>query len=170
MWLGKPGHTQSTIAVYHATFLWQLSPSKKSKTLIVSFLRNWWPKNPTIWLDKCTSQTIILKFVNYVVEKISGGINWSFILNYFWSSHSPRWSKGTCSKSGQFWEWLGKPGHTKPKAVVTELQSKKWYWCIPSRYWWSKNPAIWLDESILFYYLPSRTLSDMGFAQKNREL
>ena len=80
------------------------------------------------------------------MEKISGGINWSFILNYFWSSHSPRWSKGTCSKSRQVCEWLGKPGHTKPKAVVTELQSKKWYWCIPSRYWWSKNPVIWLDE------------------------
>ena len=88
----------------------------------------------------------------------------------FWSSHSPRWSKGTCSKPRQVCEWLGKPGHTKPKAVVTELQSKKWYSCIPHRYWWSKNPAIWLDENILFYNLQSRTLSDMGFAQKNIEL
>ena len=75
------------------------------------------------------------------METISGGINWSFILNYFWSSHSPRWSKGTCSKSRQVCEWLGKPEHTKPKAVVTELQPKNWNWCIPSRYWWSKNPG-----------------------------
>ena len=38
------------------------------------------------------------------------------------------------------------------------------------RYWWSKHPAIWLDEVILTYNLWTRNFPDIGLAQENREL
>ena len=44
-------HTQSEVVASHATFSWCISPCKKSKKLIHCFLRYWWSKNPTIWLD-----------------------------------------------------------------------------------------------------------------------
>ena len=36
------------------------------------------------------------------------------------------------------------------------------------KHWWSKNPAIWLGESILVYSLCK--MEFMGFANENREL
>ena len=38
------------------------------------------------------------------------------------------------------------------------------------RYWWSKNLAIWLDESILSYNLETRIFPDIQFSQENKEL
>ena len=51
------------------------------------------------------------------------------------------------------WNWLrGTTGHTKPKVVVSDatflwwlFPSKKVYIDSFQRYWWSKNPAIWLE-------------------------
>ena len=36
------------------------------------------------------------------------------------------------------------------------------------RYWYSKNPAIWLDESILVYNLQNGIFADIRFPSENR--
>ena len=50
--LGMPGHTKPKVVASHAIFSWWIDPNKKSKKLIHSFQRYWWPKNSAIRLGK----------------------------------------------------------------------------------------------------------------------
>ena len=37
-------------------------------------------------------------------------------------------------------------------------------------YWWSKNPTIWFDESILAYDMGTRIFPVMGFAHNKQSI
>ena len=50
--IGANPNTQPKEVVSDPSFCWRLSPYKKSRVLIDSLLRCWWPKNPGIRLDK----------------------------------------------------------------------------------------------------------------------
>ena len=47
-----PGQTQPRVVILDATFLWWLSPSRKSKISSGNIQSNWWSKNPAVWLDE----------------------------------------------------------------------------------------------------------------------
>ena len=82
VWLGMPGHIHWAAAL-HAILPWWISLYKKSKTLIISFQRSWWSKNPAILYDKSTFWPVTWNFMHYIGKKNA------FIIIYFqkWPYH-----------------------------------------------------------------------------------
>lgn len=82
-------------------FLAIISMQKKSETLIVSFQKYWWSKNPALFLDMNIFQSVTWNCVYYMDEKILlftyKLINLSFSI-IFYLTMSPRLPKGILSK------------------------------------------------------------------------
>ena len=147
-----PDHTQTNVIVLDATFPRWLSPWKKSKTSICSFLWYCWSENPAIWLkvrhnwpgptknDRLRSYLCLMRYLS-LPKKLryhlipSRDIDNQRILLSDWTS--------------------GTTGHIQLKSYLPLMIISI------ERYWWSKHTAVLLFESILGLNWRSRFFPDM---------
>ena len=158
---GTPDHTKPRVLVLNATFTWWLSPCKILKISNGSSHFCCWSNNSSIWLDERRSKPHKCYF-HYLHLKIHTKITWFFpqILMIKESCNLIDWKiqPSHPSKRDTFPWWSS--SCKKSNRLVDSLQ----------RYWWSKNPAIWLKmtnsmQKIRNQLIPSRDIDDQRILQ-----
>ena len=130
-----PGHTQSRAVVLDATFPWWLSPCKKWNTPIASFKFYCWSKNPSIWMRDIIGQKQLKSnsLKCYLPQLFHDG-----------DCYPIETSPLICRAN----QWTGfNKITTSVMKELTNFSMKKPLCLLDHRYWWLKNPAIWLDET-----------------------
>ena len=134
--------------------------------------RYWWSNNPAIWLDKRHNWPHLTK---------SGTLRWYLpLVSIFIQKNKDHLILSTDTHAHQRIlqsdYTKGTSGHPQPKQAVSHpalpwwsspyKKCKRWIDSF-QRYWWSKNTAIRLAESILGHNWRTRFFSGMGFLQNH---
>ena len=174
---GTPDHTKPRVLVLNATFTWWLSPCKILKISNGSSHFCCWSNNSSIWLDERRSKPHKCYF-HYLHLKIHTKITWFFpqilmikescnLIDWkIQPSHPSKrdtfpWWSSSCKKSNRLVDSLQRYWWSKNPAIWLKMTNSMQKIRISTdsfqRYWWSKNPTILLDKRHNWPHAPKRS-------------